>query len=68
MTHQEIRHSHFLAFLMNPRESHQLGDAFVKRFLTHATISDEARIEDLNAARHCLHGMVKRANLSRNKT
>lgn len=30
---QELRHSDFLAFLLNPSEKHGLGDAFLKRFL-----------------------------------
>jgi hypothetical protein len=30
---QELRHSDFLAFLLDPRSSHGLGDAFTKRFL-----------------------------------
>ena len=30
---QELRHSDFLAFLMDPRGNHGLGDAFVKRLL-----------------------------------
>lgn len=29
----EIRHSNFLAWLMNPRESHNIGDYFLKVFL-----------------------------------
>lgn len=29
----EIRHSNFLAWLMNPRESHNIGDYFLKIFL-----------------------------------
>ena len=33
--HQELRHSNFLAFLMNPRERHGLGDYLLKRFLIH---------------------------------
>ncbi|MBD2328280.1 PD-(D/E)XK nuclease family protein [Alkalinema sp. FACHB-956] len=33
MTRQEIRHSYFLAFLLNPSESHYFGDLFLKRFL-----------------------------------
>lgn len=33
MAHQELRHSHFLAYLLNPNESHGLGDRFLKRFL-----------------------------------
>ena len=30
---QELRHSDFLAFLLNPSEKHGLGDKFLKRFL-----------------------------------
>ncbi|OUL37172.1 hypothetical protein BV372_03695 [Nostoc sp. T09] len=30
---QEIRHSNFLAFLLNPSENHRLDDIFLKRFL-----------------------------------
>jgi len=34
----ELRHSEFLAFLMNPTQSHGLGDFFVKRFLQKAVV------------------------------
>ncbi len=30
---QELRHSHFIAFLLNPSKNHGLGDAFLKKFL-----------------------------------
>jgi hypothetical protein len=30
---QELRHSDFLAFLLNPSENHGLGDIFLKKFL-----------------------------------
>lgn len=30
---QEVRHSDFLAFLLNPQQTHGLGDAFLKLFL-----------------------------------
>ncbi len=33
MLRQELRHSDFLAFLMDPKGSHGLGDVFVKRLL-----------------------------------
>jgi hypothetical protein len=33
---QEVRHSDFLAFLLNPRQNHGLGDLFVKRLLQEA--------------------------------
>jgi hypothetical protein len=32
----ELRHSDFLAFLLNPRQNHGLGDVFVKRMLQKA--------------------------------
>lgn len=34
ITRQEIRHSHFLAFLFDPSQSHGLGDRFLKDWLT----------------------------------
>jgi hypothetical protein len=33
MARQEIRHSYFLAFLLNPNAAHHLGDVFLKTFL-----------------------------------
>jgi hypothetical protein len=30
---QELRHSDFLAFLLDPRQNHRLGDAFARRLL-----------------------------------
>ena len=36
MTTQEIRHSNFLSFLLDPRQNHGLGDSFLKRFLQKA--------------------------------
>lgn len=38
MERQEIRHSRFLAFLLNPNERYGLGDAFVKRLLQRAVM------------------------------
>lgn len=35
-TRQELRHSDFLAYLLNPQESHGLRDVFVKRLLQRA--------------------------------
>jgi len=34
-TWHELRHSRFLAFMLDPRGSHGLGDAFLRRFLLH---------------------------------
>lgn len=39
LVRQEIRHSAFLAFLLDPRENHGLGDAFTKRLLQEAIMS-----------------------------
>ena len=33
LEHYEIRHSNFLAWLLNPQESHGLGDVFLEKFL-----------------------------------
>lgn len=41
MTRQEIRHSHFLSFLLNPSESHYFGDLFLKKFLILSLLSFE---------------------------
>ena len=41
MIRQEIRHSHFLAFLLNPSESHRLGDLFLKKLLICALLKSE---------------------------
>jgi hypothetical protein len=36
---QELRHSDFLAFLLDPRQNHRLGDAFVQRLLQKVLIA-----------------------------
>jgi hypothetical protein len=40
---QELRHSDFLAFLLDPRKPHGLGDAFSKRFLQQALMTAAPR-------------------------
>ncbi|GAB1843317.1 hypothetical protein MyNCGM152_40810 [Achromobacter xylosoxidans] len=42
ITRQEIRHSRFLAYLLDPNETHGLGDHFLRAILR-ATIRDETR-------------------------
>ncbi len=37
---QELRHSDFLAFLLDPRQNHRLGDAFVRRLLQKILIAN----------------------------
>jgi len=39
---QELRHSDFLAFLLNPNDNHDLRDTFVKRLLQRVLIDAEA--------------------------
>ena len=39
---QEVRHSDFLAFLLNPRQNHGLGDLFIKRLLQEAISQADA--------------------------
>jgi hypothetical protein len=41
---QELKHSDFLAFLLEPRGSHGLGDAFAKRLLQAALPSPSAAV------------------------
>ncbi len=35
LSHYEIRHSNFLAWLLDPKASHSLGDTILKRFVRH---------------------------------
>jgi hypothetical protein len=62
MTRQEIRHSYFLSFLLNPSESHYFGDLFLKKFLISSLLSfenppfsaisiDVANLEDIEVKR-----------------
>ena len=41
ITNNEIRHSNFLSWLLDPKESHKLGDIFLKRFLREVFSSDK---------------------------
>lgn len=41
ITNNEIRHSNFLAWLLDPNQSHKLGDIFLKRFLREVFSSDK---------------------------
>lgn len=43
ITNKEIRHSNFLAWLLNPNGYHGLGDLFIKRFLRQLFSSDKAQ-------------------------
>jgi hypothetical protein len=38
LVRQEIRHSNFLAWLMNPAQAHGLGDSFLKAFLMKTSV------------------------------
>ena len=41
ITKNEIRHSNFLSWLLDPYQSHKLGDIFLKRFLREVFSSDK---------------------------
>ena len=41
ITKNEIRHSNFLSWLLDPNESHKLGDIFLKRFLREVFSSEK---------------------------
>ena len=41
ITRNEIRHSNFLSWLLDPSQSHKLGDIFLKRFLREVFSSDK---------------------------
>ena len=45
---QEVRHSNFLAWLLNPKETHNLVDYFTTRFLKLAVYNDSNENPDLN--------------------
>lgn len=38
---QEIKHSHFLAFLLDPYQNHRLDDMFLKQFLKHVLLETD---------------------------
>jgi len=46
---QEERHSHFLAFLLDPMETHRLGDFFLKGFLRLAVRGAGGRLAGFNS-------------------
>ena len=46
ISNAEIRHSNFLSWLLDPNQSHGLGDVFLKRFLREVFSSD--KFEEIN--------------------
>ena len=42
----EIRHSNMLAWLLNPKETHGLGDTFLRKFLQHCAKSYNTQNND----------------------
>ncbi|MGF1936515.1 MAG: PD-(D/E)XK nuclease family protein [Nostoc sp. ChiQUE02] len=46
VVHQELRHSNFLAFLLNPSENHRLDDIFLKRFLKRVLLEEYEPIDE----------------------
>jgi hypothetical protein len=58
MVGHELRHSHFLAFLLDPQQKHELDDVFVRQLLKHTLASAQKQklaalppisLDDLNA-------------------
>ena len=41
ISNTEIRHSNFLSWLLDPSQSHKIGDIFLKRFLREVFSSDK---------------------------
>jgi hypothetical protein len=56
----ELRHSEFLAFLLNPNQSHGLGEVFVKRLLQKALASapDQSQITPIDLDLYDLDSML----------
>ncbi|MBD1848103.1 PD-(D/E)XK nuclease family protein [Cyanobacteria bacterium FACHB-63] len=51
MVRQEIKHSNFIQFLLNPSEKHRLGDLFLKKLLIAIlTAAEEAPVDSLDIA------------------
>ena len=48
LTRTEIRHSNFLAWLLDPNETHGLKDYFLKEFLKHILKSKKNEIAEIN--------------------
>ena len=54
----EIRHSNVLAWLLDPRESHGLGEAFIRRFVSTLLLESEGTIVNLTPAAVELMNMI----------
>ncbi|MBN2271828.1 MAG: PD-(D/E)XK nuclease family protein [Sedimentisphaerales bacterium] len=50
ITDAEIRHSNVLAWLLNPKESHGLGDIILRRVFSNVLLETEKDVEGLSAA------------------
>jgi hypothetical protein len=57
---QELRHSDFLAFLLNPQANHLMGDAFLVRFLSEAlpNVLDGGKFSDVQVRREWQHADI----------
>jgi len=45
--HNELRHSNMLSWLLNPQESHGIGEAFIKRFVREIAQDDKSEISQI---------------------
>lgn len=50
-THSELKHSNILSWLMNPSESHAIGEAFLKRFLREVAQDEKTNLTQLDVER-----------------
>lgn len=58
LTRTEICHSNFLAWLLDPNETHGLNDYFLKEFLKEILINNKGKIEKIN----CKNLILKKYN------
>lgn len=59
MQYQEIRHSTFLAFLLDPQQTHGLGEDFLKKVLQRALLSTQSASHPINAVNLHLMNLTK---------
>lgn len=51
ISNYELKHSNFLAWLLDPNETHDLGDLFLNRFLTEVLLEERCKVSLLEIGR-----------------
>lgn len=59
MQYQEIRHSAFLAFLLDPQQTHGLGEDFLKKVLQRAVLGTKSASHPVDAVKLHLMNLTK---------